>query len=337
MIINVDGEKKKRGRKKKIIEEINKNKDNDKFSLISEKEKSRMNKFGIIGYETIVEIFKNIIKTKNIPNLTIYGKSGSGKSYLVNWLLMSLFKNNIRERVLYLSLNDERGISTMREKIKAFSNIQVKLNKDLPPVKVIVFDQAEYLSLDAQNALRRIIELSNHISRFIFITRNTRSIIDPILSRCLQLNLNVESVKNRYKDYLKYFPNINKDIIENICKTNNNFGREISLLENISNYGIEMEKNINEDAINDIVNILFDKKLCIKKLINLCNKNLSNINIITAIHQIYNVLRLRIDKDIISNIGRLFLEFEIDGNISGGENIYLLNLFLQVHKKIHNL
>lgn len=337
MIVDVSCDKKKRGRKRKVKVELNIESKEEKHSLITQKESARMEKYGIIGYETIVEIFKNIIKTKNIPNLTIYGKSGSGKSYLVNWLLMSLFKSCIKERVLYLSLNDERGISTMREKIKAFSNIQVKNNKDLPPVKVIVFDQAEYLSLDAQNALRRIIELSNHISRFIFITRNTRSIIDPILSRCLQLNLNVQSVNNRDEVYRKYFPNIGKNVIEDICGIYNNFGREITILENLSKYDVEYDKKIEDDDCKNIVELLMNKNTEIIDIVNFIDNKMINVNTVNAVHKVYDYLRDKIVDEKIGIVSKKFLEFEVSGNISGGENIYLLNLFSQIFKIIHNL
>lgn len=118
-----------------------------------------------------------------------------------------------------MSIHEERGISTIRDKIKAFSNIQVKEYSDVPSVKVIIFDQAEYISLDAQNALRRIIETSNNITRFIFITQNTRAIIDPLLSRCIHLNLNTSIQKSRIDRYVQLFPVIprkNKRYLRNI-------------------------------------------------------------------------------------------------------------------------
>ena len=341
MIVDVYGEKGKRGRKKKIVEEppaipIKKEIEDEKYvnNLITKKERLRMEKYGIIGYEPIVDIFQNIIRTKNVPNLTIYGKSGTGKSYLVHWLLMKLFKNHIKERVLMMSLIDERGISTMREKIKAFSNILVKEDPNLPSVKVIVFDHAEYLSMDAQNALRRIIELSNNITRFIFITRNTRAIIDPILSRCLQLNLCSSAVERRKVDYEQFFPNVaQKDICE-ICDIYNNFGMEIAVLENINLYGLENNRILEDDKIKLLIDLLMDGKTTMRMFIDFIGDNIRDIFVIYSLHRVYRGLKERIVSGggkLSGRLSEVFLDFEVCGNTGSSENIFLLNLFCDIH------
>ena len=343
MIVDVYSEKGKRGRKKKIVAAeiseklvVKESIEEDKYihSLITKKERQRMEKYGIIGYEPIVDIFQNIILTKNVPNLMIYGKSGTGKSYLVHWLLMKLFKNNIKDRVLMMSLIDERGISIMRDKIKAFSNILVKEDPNLPSVKVIVFDQAEYLSMDAQNALRRIIELSNNITRFIFITRNTRAIIDPILSRCLQLNLCSSAVERRKNDYSKFFPNVvQKDICE-ICDIYNNFGMEIAVLENMNLYGLENNRILEDNKIKLLINLLTNSKTTMKIFIDFIGDNICDIYVIYSLHKIYSGLKDRISNECIAKLSEVFLNFEVCGNTGSSENIFLLHLFCDIHSII---
>jgi hypothetical protein len=341
MIVDVYSEKGKRGRKKKIIEEpqvklVEKQEiEENKYinSLITKKEKQRMDKYGIIGYEPIVDIFQNIIITKNVPNLMIYGKSGTGKSYLVHWLLMKLFKNHIKDRVLMMSLIDERGISTMREKIKAFSNILVKDDPNLPSVKVIVFDQAEYLSMDAQNALRRIIELSNNITRFIFITRNTRAIIDPILSRCLQLNFCSSAVEKRKKDYINFFPNVEQKDICEICDIYNNFGMEIAVLENMNMYNLKNNRILEDDKIKLLIDLLIDSKTTMRMFIDFIGDNIRDIFVIYSLHRIYKELRERIGIRC-ERISEVFLDFEVCGNTGSSENIFLLNLFCDIQNII---
>ena len=342
MIVDVYSEKGKRGRKKKIVEEIPEKKieqavieeDKNIHNLVTKKERQRMEKYGIIGYEPIVDIFQNIILTKNVPNLMIYGKSGTGKSYLVHWLLMKLFKNHIKDRVLMMSLIDERGISTMRDKIKAFSNILVKEDPNLPSVKVIVFDQAEYLSMDAQNALRRIIELSNNITRFIFITRNTRAIIDPILSRCLQLNLCSSAVQKRKDDYNKFFPNVGQKDISEICDIYNNFGMEITVLESMNRFGLKNERILNDDKIKLLIGLLTENKTTMKMFIDFIGENIYDIYIIYSLHKIYRGLRERIGTECISKLSEVFLNFEVCGNTGSSENIFLLHLFCEIHSII---
>lgn len=330
MIVDVYAEK-KRGRKRKIKIEPNLPSDNNYSHFFTKREKQRIEKYGIIGYDLVVDMFNNIIKTKNIPNLTIFGKSGTGKSYIVNWLLSKLFKNNLKDRVLYLSLNDERGISTMRDKIKAFSNIQVQPDPSLPSVKIIIFDQSEYLSMDAQNALRRIIELSNNITRFIFMTRNTRAIIDPILSRCLELHLNPKAVPERVNIYKKHFKDIDDEVIADICEKYNNFGMEISLLEGISMYGYKIDNNLSDENISKILELLFNSDTKINDF-NVLVSYFKNNLIIYSLHKIYSKLREKLDDQKLGSISGLFLEFETQNNFN---EMFILNLFSKIHKIIH--
>ena len=309
MIVDVYGENKRKGRKKKITVDIKKKeevKDEVKSPCICKNTANRIEKYGIIGYEKIVDIFENIIKNGNIPNFTIYGKTGSGKTYLVDWLLMNLFKNHYKERVLTMNLHDERGIATIRDKIKGFSNIQVKEYKEIPSLKVIVFDQAEYLSVDAQNALRRIIEVSNNLTRFIFITRNTRCIIDPILSRCLKLHLSTECQIGRVEKYKTLFPDVSDKDILTICK-NNNFGIEINWLESntICN---------KEDKTEEIVELLKCKNTTLQQLMEYCNNIDGN--------RIYNKI-----KDV--KIAKTLVEYELFQKNMG--SIHCLNLLSQLH------
>ncbi len=338
MIVNIYAEKKKRGRKKKVVEEetpqkISINIDENIFnnSVLTKREKMRMEKYGIIGYESVVDIFDNICLSKNLPNLTIYGESGSGKSYLVNWLLAKLFRSYFRERVLYLSLNDERGIATMREKIKAFSNIQVKENPDIPNFKVIVFDQAEYISLDAQNALRRIIELSNNISRFIFLTRNTRCIIDPLLSRCLQLNLNTHSQTIRAEKYANFFPNIDRKLINDICSMYGNFGREITTLEILSKltsdevdrFGIN-EKIISDEECNFLFHLYENRETTMKDYVNFISEKMIGINLKLSLDKIYRKMREKVPN--LLKISSHFINYELSYNMDASDNVFLLQL-----------
>jgi hypothetical protein len=218
----------------------------------------------------------------------------------------------------------------MREKIKAFSNILVKEDANLPSVKVIVFDQAEYLSMDAQNALRRIIELSNNITRFIFITRNTRAIIDPILSRCLQLNLCSSAVESRKVDYAKFFPNVaQKDICE-ICDIYNNFGMEIAVLENMNLYGLENNRILEDDKIELLIDLLTDSKTTMRMFIDFIGDHIRDIFVIYSLHKVYRGLRKRIGGGN-GRLSEIFLDFEVCGNTGSSENIFLLNLFCDIH------
>ena len=335
MIINqVDVEKKKRGRKKKVVDPTpqkapeQSNTGYYESTFLTNREKARMKKYGIIGYELIVEIFNNICVAKNIPNLLIHGESGSGKSYLTNYLLHELFKSHFKERVLYMSIHDERGISTIRDKIKAFSNIQVKEYSDVPSVKVIIFDQAEYISLDAQNALRRIIETSNNITRFIFITQNTRAIIDPLLSRCIHLNLNTSIQKSRIDRYVQLFPAIPPAKIREICETYNNFGREIhemELLEITADSISPTENIISDENCEDLVRLFNNPDSKMEDFIQFIDSHMRNVNISLSLKKIYAHFR---------KCSYYFLDYEMNSNNDSNENLFLLNLFMKCKNNI---
>ena len=333
MIIN---QEKKRGRKKKVVDPPppppkapeQSSTGYYESTFLTNREKARMKKYGIIGYELIVEIFNNICIVKNIPNLLIHGESGSGKSYLTNYLLHELFKSHFKERVLYMSIHDERGISTIRDKIKAFSNIQVKEYKDVPSVKVIIFDQAEYISLDAQNALRRIIETSNNITRFIFITQNTRAIIDPLLSRCIHLNFNTSIQKSRIDKYTQLFPAIPPAKIREICDTYNNFGREIyemELLQITADYEKPTENIISDENCDVLIGLFQNSNSKMEDFIQFIDDHMRDINISLSLKKIYARFR---------KCSYYFLDYEMNSNNDSNENLFLLNLFMKCKNNI---
>jgi hypothetical protein len=201
--------------------------------------------------------------------------------------------------------------------------------------------------MDAQNALRRIIELSNNITRFIFITRNTRAIIDPILSRCLQLNLCSSAVEKRKDDYSQFFPNLEKKDIYQVCDIYNNFGMEIAVLENMNLYNLKNDKILDDDKINLLIDLFMDSKTTMRIFIEFIGDNIRDILIIYSLHKIYRGLRERVIGDgsekfisigdgskCISKLSEVFLDFEICGNTGSSENIFLLHLFCDIHSII---
>jgi len=227
-----------------------------------------------------------------------------------------------------MSIHDERGISTIRDKIKAFSNIQVKEYSDVPSVKVIIFDQAEYISLDAQNALRRIIETSNNITRFIFITQNTRAIIDPLLSRCIHLNLNTSIQKSRIDRYVQLFPAIPPAKIREICETYNNFGREIhemELLEITADSISPTENIISDENCEDLVRLFNNPDSKMEDFIQFIDSHMRNVNISLSLKKIYAHFR---------KCSYYFLDYEMNSNNDSNENLFLLNLFMKCKNNI---
>jgi replication factor C subunit 2/4 len=166
----------------------------------------------IISQEEVTSSLKNVIKTKNIPHLLFFGPSGCGKTSTILALAKELFGNEYWEdRVIELNASDERGIKIVREKIKTYAKNSVNLNKNIPPWKIIILDEADNMTADSQFALRKIMEDYCKVTRFCIICNYHHKIINPIISRCSLFRF-------------RPIPNnlINKKL-EEICKKENIF------------------------------------------------------------------------------------------------------------------
>lgn len=137
----------------------------------------------IVQQDEVVAALKTTLEKGDLPHLIFHGPPGTGKTSTALALAHSLFKGqNIKRRVMELNASDKRGIGTVRSKIKAFASLAVPNGS--VPYKIIILDEADSMTKDAQNALRRVIETHSAVTRFIFVCNYVSKIIDPILSRC---------------------------------------------------------------------------------------------------------------------------------------------------------
>lgn len=125
--------------------------------------------------------------------MLFYGPPGTGKTSTILALAKELYGPEMfRSRVLELNASDERGISIVREKVKDFARMQLSNPpahyKDkgypCPPYKIVILDEADSMTQDAQSALRRTMETYSKITRFCLICNYVTRIIDPLASRC---------------------------------------------------------------------------------------------------------------------------------------------------------
>lgn len=145
-------------------------------------EKYRPSKFNeLVGQEDIVKRVESLTSSLNIPHLLFAGPAGTGKSTLALIIVKSLFRETWKENYLELNASDERGINIVREKVKTFA--RTKSMGDVP-FKVIFLDEADALTPEAQQALRRTMENYSATCRFILSCNYSSKIIDPIQSRC---------------------------------------------------------------------------------------------------------------------------------------------------------
>lgn len=145
-------------------------------------EKYRPSKFAeIVGQDNIIKKVEALTNSLNIPHLLFAGPAGTGKSTLALIVVKQLFEKNWRENYLELNASDERGINVIREKVKSFARTKSLGNV---PFKIIFLDEADALTPEAQQALRRTMENYSSTCRFILSCNYSSKIIDPIQSRC---------------------------------------------------------------------------------------------------------------------------------------------------------
>jgi len=145
-------------------------------------EKYRPKNFSeIVGQADIVKKVHALTNSMNIPHLLFAGPAGIGKSTLALVTVKELFGDKWRDNYLELNASDERGIQIVRDKVKNFARTKSLGNV---PFKIIFLDEADALTPEAQQALRRTMENYSATCRFILSCNYSSKIIDPIQSRC---------------------------------------------------------------------------------------------------------------------------------------------------------
>ena len=133
-----------------------------------------------VGNDTVKATFQQYIDTSDVPHLLLYGDAGSGKTTLAKIVANTIAKDNY----IYINASDENSVDTVRDKIKQFAS-----SIGFGGLKLIILDECDYMTPNAQAALRNVIETFSKTTRFILTCNYVDKIIDPIQSRCQIFNI----------------------------------------------------------------------------------------------------------------------------------------------------
>jgi len=204
----------------------------------------------VIDQTHVLDKLKGFVKAKNIPHLLFAGPAGTGKTTCALAISKELFKDVWNKNLLELNASDERGIDTIRTKVKDFA--RTKPLGDFP-FKIILLDEADALTKDAQQALRRTMESYSKNCRFILDCNFSSKIIEPIQSRCAVFRFRpLDS-----KEITKYVQKIvdaeklkaDKKTIETIAFVSNGDARRaVNLLQSCASIKDFSEKTVYEIA-----------------------------------------------------------------------------------------
>ncbi len=256
----------------------------------------------IIGQDNIIERLSAFVKARSLPHCLFAGPAGSGKTSAALAVANELYGNDWKSNFLETNASDERGIDTIRVKVKDFA-------RTIPMrgmFKIIYLDEADALTRDAQHALRRTMEKYSNTARFILACNFSSRIIEPIQSRCAVLRFS----KLSEDDVIKYLKKIAKS--ESLTMDEKAYKTIVYLSEGDMRKAINMlqtaavlNKKITEDTIYEITSkadpeavkkmmlsaLSGDFKSARTQLMNLLyDRGISGEDVIKEIHsQIFNL------------------------------------------------
>lgn len=213
----------------------------------------------VVGHTDIVTRIAAFVKQKNVPHLLFAGRAGIGKTTLATVIAKELFGEYWRENFLDLNASDDRGIDTIRIKVKDFARTK-PLGTDLQ--KIVHLDECDSLTKEAQQALRRTMENYAGNARFILSCNVQSKIIDPIKSRCavfrfkpLEKKDMVEIMERIAKEEQLHIDTKAIDALYEVCE--GDMRRMVTMLQSCA----AIEKKITEKIIYELAGAVHPKEM----------------------------------------------------------------------------
>ncbi|RCK65506.1 Replication factor C subunit 2 [Candida viswanathii] len=316
----------------------------------------------ISSQDHTVKVLSQTITSGNLPHMLFYGPPGTGKTSTILALAKTLYGPNLyKSRVLELNASDERGISIVREKIKNFARLTISnpSKEDLatypcPPYKIIILDEADSMTNDAQSALRRTMETYAGITRFVLVCNYITRIIDPLTSRCLKFRfkvLNSENALGRLR-YIAEEEGVRYDgdeVLREVLRISaGDLRKAITYLQSAAKLSSTFDEGdamgvigvgairetagiLHEEVLKELVDVMKGKD--VKKAVAAVNEiELNGWSAQILLDQLHDVLILDDSLDGLTKnkIAKFF--FDLDRKLNSGtdEHIQLLNIILKI-------
>lgn len=312
----------------------------------------------IIDQDKIKQFLNGVIDEHNIPHLLLYGPPGTGKTSSISILVRKLFKYNRKDfpnlndrefneenkrlyqnRVLELNVSNERGLKLLRGVIKNFAEIAINQGKfnDIAPFKIIILDEVDVMSHDAQDGLRRVMEDYSKNTRFILICNEVSKIYPPLLSRCTQFQFLPISLNNTIKiinnillseGYIDL--NIDNDIYTYIHNyTGGDLRKTITIIQQLCT--VSDIYNINIDIIREMIGEI--PKYLIDNVIKLLFRKITILNQ----HNLYKLCDNIINDgyDCLYLMNHLFNYF-LDSDIDDYKKLKIFSVIAIVNNRLYN-
>jgi DNA polymerase III delta prime subunit len=268
-------------------------------------------------HQNIKEKLDYFYKIHKIPNMIFHGPSGSGKRTIVNEFIHKIYDNNkdkIKSFVMYVNCSHGKGIKFIREELKLFAKTHINSNGG-NIFKSIILLNADKLTIDAQSALRRCIELFSHNTRFFIIAEDKYNLMKPILSRFCEIYVSEPVINGKITNIYQY--NLN-------CVFN---------MKDIKNHHLDWLKKELQKLVN--------KKITIEELISLCNKlyekaysSLDILNLLENTNFLENIITIEKKYECLLCFNRIRKEFRNEKLLI----LFILNfLFLSSEVPLENI
>lgn len=245
-------------------------------------EKYRPKTMDDVAYQDeVVKVLKKSLSGSDLPNLLFYGPPGTGKTSTILAAARDLFGPEMfRQRVLELNASDERGINVVRVKVKNFAQLTASGKRPdgqpCPPFKIIILDEADSMTRDAQSALRRTMEKEGRSTKFCLICNYVSRIIEPLTSRCAKFRFK-PLAKDILIQRLRFISmeekiSVSDGAMDALLQTSEgDLRKAITSLQSCARLKQGADETITENEVLEMGGVVPDSWM--EKLLDVCGKN----------------------------------------------------------------